>query len=150
MAERFSWVVENKLAGMERPGLYQKLHYDLTLLKEKGITVIVNLEEYFWDYPSYEVLHLPVEDFQPPKPEDFENYIEFISPKIAEGKKVLVHCHAGMGRTNLMIAAYIVNTEMIKPDIALERVKNSRPAHWVTEDQEKSLWDYFYTLDIKK
>ncbi len=150
MAERFSWVLENKLSGMERPGLFQNIQKDLIFLKDRGISVIVNLEEYSWDYPSFEVLNLPVGDFQPPKPEDFENYIEFISLKIAEGKKVLVHCHAGMGRTNLMIAAYIVNKEMIKPDMALERVKNARPAHWVTEDQEKSLWDYFYTLDIKK
>lgn len=150
MAERFSWVLENKLSGMERPGLFQNIQKDLIFLKDRGISVIVNLEEYSWDYPSFEVLNLPVGDFQPPKPEDFENYIEFISPKIAEDKKVLVHCHAGMGRTNLMIAAYIVNKEMIKPDLALERVKNARPVHWVTEDQEKSLWDYFYTLDIKK
>jgi len=150
MAERFSWVLENKLSGMERPGLFQNIQKDLIFLKDRGISVIVNLEEYSWDYPSFEVLNLPVGDFQPPKPEDFENYIEFISPKIAENKKVLVHCHAGMGRTNLMIAAYIVNKEMIKPDLALERVKNARPVHWVTEDQEKSLWDYFYTLDIKE
>ena len=150
MAERFSWVLDNRLAGMERPGLFQHLHKDLNFLKDLGISVIVNLEEYFWDYPSFEVLHLPVGDFQPPKNEDFENYINFISPKVEEGKKVLVHCHAGMGRTNLMIAAYIVHNEMVKPDIALDKVKTLRPAHWVTADQEKALWDYFYTLDVKK
>jgi len=150
MAERFSWVVDNKLAGMERPGLYQVLQKDLNFLKDEGVSVIINFEEYFWDYPMFEVLHLPIGDFQPPKPEDFETYINFISPKINDGKKVLVHCHAGMGRTNLMIAAYIVNKEQIKPDLALERVKEARPVHLVTEKQEESLWDYYYTLDLIK
>jgi protein-tyrosine phosphatase len=55
-----------------------------------------------------------------------------------------------MGRTNLMIAAYIVNKEMIKPDMALERVKKARPAHLVTDKQEESLWDYYYTLESEK
>ena len=118
MAERFSWVIDDRLAGMERPGLFQHLQKDLGFLKDKGISVIVNLEEYFWDYPNFEVLHLPVGDFQPPKIEDFENYMNFLLPKLEDGKKALVHCHAGMGRTNLMIAAYIVNNEGIKPDSA--------------------------------
>ena len=150
MAERFSWVLESRLAGMERPGLFQDVQKDLSFLRDKGISVIVNLEEYFWDYPAFELLHLPVRDFQPPKPEDFETYINFVNPKIEEGKKVLIHCHAGMGRTNLMIAAYIVHNERIKPDIALDRVKDARPVHMVTEKQEESLWEYYYTLDLKK
>lgn len=146
MAERFSWVVEKRLAGMERPGLYQHFQQDLNFLKEKGISVIVNLEEYFWDYPSFELLHIPVRDFQPPDPDDFAPCVEFINQKIEEDKRVLVHCHAGMGRTNLMIAAYLVRFEQEKPDIALERVKEARPVHMVTEKQEQALWDYYYTL----
>ena len=81
MAERFSWVVEDKIAGMERPGLYQQLQQDIVFLKDKGISVIVNLEEYFWDYPSFELLHMPVKDFQPPDLEDFAPCIEFIKQR---------------------------------------------------------------------
>jgi len=150
MAERFSWVLKDRLAGMERPGLFQNIQKDLSFLKNEGISVIVNLEEYSWEYPSFEQLHIPVEDFQPPKPEDFETCMEFLNQIIAGGKKAVVHCHAGMGRTNLMIAAFIVKSELIKPDLALERVKNARPAHLVTEKQEESLWNYFYTLESGK
>lgn len=150
MAERFSWVLENKLAGMERPGLFQDIENDLIFLRDEGISVIINLEEYSWDYPSFEQLHLPVEDFQPPKPGDFETCMEFLTLQIAADKKVVVHCHAGMGRTNLMIAAYIVKSELIKPYLALERVKKARPAHLVTEKQEEALWDYYYALESEK
>ena len=146
MAERFSWVIKDLIAGMERPGLYQNLQNDLKFLDDNGINVIVNLEEYFWEYPEFEVLHLPIDDFTPPMPNDFENFIEFVCERFDEGKKILVHCHAGMGRTNVMIASYLVFTEKIKPDVALENVKRSRPVHMVTEDQEKALWDYYYTL----
>jgi len=150
MAERFSWVLDNKLSGMERPGLYQDIQKDLNFLKDEGISVIVNLEEYIWEYPLFEQLHIPVGDFKPPKPEDFETCMAFLTQKISEDKRVLVHCHAGMGRTNLIIAAYIVTSEHIKPDLALDRVKNARPAHFVTEKQEESLWDYYYTLKTEK
>ena len=149
MAERFSWVVDGKLAGMERPGLFQNIEKDLSFLNDEGISVIINLEEYFWDYPNFEQLHIPVGDFQPPKLEDFEACMEFLNLKMDEGKRTVVHCHAGMGRTNLMIAAYIVNSELIKPDLALEKVKKARPSHLVTEKQEESLWDYYYTLDAE-
>ena len=146
MAERFSWVVEDIIAGMERPGLYQHIEKDLEFLNEKGINVIVNLEEYFWEYPQFEVLHLPIADFNPPMLDDFENFIEFVSARFEEGKSVLVHCHAGMGRTNVMIASYLVYREKIKPDIALESVKKLRPAYWVNDDQVKALWDFYHSI----
>lgn len=150
MAERFSWVLKDIIAGMERPGLYQDIQNDIEFLNEKGISVIVNLEEYFWEYPDFEVLHLPIDDFSPPNPDDFENFIEFVCSHIDEGNKVLVHCHAGMGRTNVMIASYMVYKDNMKPDQALEKVKDLRPAHLVTDEQEKALWDYYYSLIAEK
>lgn len=149
MAERFSWVIEYKLAGMERPGVFQDLSKDLKFLRSKNIGVVVNLEEYFWDYPGFEVLHIPIVDFSTPVLEDFKKFVDFVDSKIKENKKIVVHCHAGMGRTNLMIASYLINHDLIEPDAALEKVKEKRPVYWVTPDQEEALWEYFYTLDIK-
>ena len=78
--------------------------------------------------------------------DDFENFIEFVSARFDEGKSVLVHCHAGMGRTNVMIASYLVYKDKIKPDIALESVKKLRPAHWVNDNQVKALWDFYHSI----
>ena len=47
MPERFSWVIEDALAGMERPGLFEPLDEDLLFLRDKGIDVIVNHDEIF-------------------------------------------------------------------------------------------------------
>ena len=150
MAERFSWVVKDIIAGMERPGLFQNLKDDLSFLNEKGIDVIVNLEEYFWEYPEFDVLHLPIADFNPPMQDDFDNFIEFVRTKFDEGKRVLVHCHAGMGRTNVMLASYLVYKDKIDPDHALQSVKKLRPAHWVNDYQIKALWEYYNSLSTDK
>ena len=156
MPQRFSWVVEDVLAGMERPGLFSPLEEDLLFLRDKGIDVIVNLEEekYAWDYPGFIVKHIPVNDFKAPRPEDFVSFMEFALVQVAEKRKIAVHCYAGMGRTNLMIAAYLMNLMKIDPGTALNVVKLKRPFHVVTWEQEESLKAYFNfireTLDIKE
>ena len=43
---------------------------------------------------------------------------------IKNGGKVLVHCHAGMGRTALVIGAYLLYAGIAKD--ALEAIKISR------------------------
>lgn len=146
MSERFSWVVEDFIAGMERPGLFRTLESDLSFLRSKGISAIVNLEEYERDYPGFDVCHLPVRDFGPPVLDTYLRFLEFVGKKSEEKKKVLVHCHAGMGRTNLMLASYLVKKNSLKPDLALNEVKSKRPLFLVTEEQEESLWEFYYTL----
>jgi len=43
MPERFSWIIDDSIAGMERPGLFFPLEDDLDFLKARGVEVIVNL-----------------------------------------------------------------------------------------------------------
>jgi hypothetical protein len=45
MPERFSWIIDESIAGMERPGLFFPLEDDLDFLMAKGVEVIVNLQE---------------------------------------------------------------------------------------------------------
>jgi atypical dual specificity phosphatase len=145
MPERFSWIIPGKLAGMERPGLTRKLEEDLEFLKSIGIDVIINLEEDFWDYRGFELKHIPIGDFRAPKLEDFEEFVKFVDDKIKEGKRIVVHCYAGMGRTNLMIAGYLVYLGM-DPDEALKLVRERRPCYLVNEEQEEALREYFYVI----
>ena len=146
MSERFSWVVDNVIAGMQRPGLFSDLETDLAFLKSMGIGVIINLEEYERTYPGFEVHHIPVRDFNPPSIEDYSGFIEYTNKKVEENKRIVVHCHAGMGRTNLMLACFILVKNSLRPDAALGEVKHKRPVFMVTPEQEESLWDFYYTI----
>lgn len=145
MPERFSWVVEDMIAGMERPGLFYDLEEDLDYLRAMGIEAIVNLEEeeHFRDYSRFTVKHIPVDDFGAPELRDFEQFVEFTESQVKSNRRVAVHCYAGMGRTNLMIASFLMHHLKIGPVTALETVKLKRPLYLVTVGQELALMEYF-------
>ncbi|NIX58296.1 MAG: protein tyrosine phosphatase, partial [candidate division Zixibacteria bacterium] len=65
---------------------------------------------------------------------------------ITESRKVVVHCYAGMGRTNLMLANYLIHYLGISADEALEEIRNRRPVHLVTYRQEEALREYYYVI----
>ena len=145
MSDRFSWVIPDKLAGMERPGTAQKFEDDVKFLKEKGVSVIVNLEEYVWKYDDFELKHIPINDFKAPKLKDIEEFVKFVHEKILEKKRVVVHCYAGMGRTNLMIACYLVFLG-IHPDKALDYVRSKRQVFLVNDEQREAIREYYYSI----
>ncbi|UCD25037.1 MAG: hypothetical protein JSW51_03700, partial [Gemmatimonadota bacterium] len=71
MQHEFSWVLDDQLAGMSRPGLYTDVDSDFAFLQTKGIDLLVSLT---LDVPGasqlaehgIESLHVPVHDFQAP------------------------------------------------------------------------------------
>jgi len=148
MPERFSWIIDKSIAGMERPGLFFPLEDDLGFLMAKGVEVIVNLQEkeHFVDHKGFIVKNIPIKDFGPPNLEDFEEFMDFVCAQIAQKRRVVVHCYAGMGRTNLMLATYLIHHLGIDPDQALEEVRLKRPVHLVTDRQEESLREYYYVI----
>src|SRR3989304_179988 len=131
MPERFSWIITGKLAGVERPGL------------------VSVLEEHLRNWDGFEVKHIPINDFKAPKLADIGEFVKFIDSKIQEGKRIVVHCYAGMGRTNIMLASYLVYLGM-KPDKALDIVKEKRPDQSINEEQEEALREYSYIANDRK
>lgn len=53
-----------------------------------------------------------------------------------EGRKILVHCHAGLGRTGLAIACYFLYTGQYGGRRAVEAVRRDRPGALQTRQQE--------------
>ena len=104
-----TWVTKNLGVGAA-PMSYE----EFTSLKEQGIVAIVNLCGEFTDLHTiekdagFDVFWLPIPDENAPKMEDMEKGLEWLDEAIYLGKKVLVHCHHGIGRTGTFVTAYLL------------------------------------------
>lgn len=104
-----TWVTKNLGVGAA-PMSYE----ELTSLKEQGIVAIVNLCGEFSDLHAiekdagFDVFWLPIADETAPKMEAMEEGLEWLDEAIYLGKKVLVHCHHGIGRTGTFVTAYLL------------------------------------------
>src|SRR5207245_10841776 len=57
-----------------------------------------------------------------PTLEQVDGFVAFVSSRIGEGKKVLVHCYGGGGRTGTMLAAYLIHQGM-SSDAAVREIR---------------------------
>jgi protein-tyrosine phosphatase len=104
-----TWVTKNLAVG-HAPMSYE----ELDSLKEQGISAIVNLCGEFSDLheiekdAGFEVFWLPIPDETAPKMEAMEKGLEWLDEATYLGKKVLVHCKHGIGRTGTFVTAYLL------------------------------------------
>jgi protein-tyrosine phosphatase len=57
---------------------------------------------------SIHFLHLPTIDWHPPTQDDLDAGVAWILDEMAGGRKVLVHCQHGIGRSVILAAAVLV------------------------------------------
>ena len=137
---RFSWLLEDRLAGMAMPN---GLALDWRTLRDRGVGALVNMTERYWDPADLRdnglaYLHLPVPDFAPPSTAQVEEFLRFCDEQIREGRAVVVHCRAGMGRTGTMLACYLVHQGMDSEE-AIRLVRARRPGSIETMSQEAAV-----------
>lgn len=146
MTQNFSYLIPGKLAGSAMPGRFGRLDDDLTALARRRIRAVVSLTEDGLDARTLarhglEGLHLPVRDFTAPSQEQLRVFGEYVDARLDEDKPVLVHCGAGMGRTGVMLAAYLIHRGA-GPGEAIRAVRRARPGSIETAEQEECLFAF--------
>lgn len=139
----FHWLVPGKLAGCPMPGVVFAADHDLALLRGMGVTVLVNLTE----NPMPDALlaphglrsyHLGIADRGAPPLLWAKLLLAKIEVMLREGEVVAVHCLAGLGRTGMVLAAWLVR-EGLTADEALRRLRTLEPGFVQSREQEDLL-----------
>lgn len=75
------------------------------------------------------VTHVPIEDFSVPAPEGLGRALAALEEAAAKGIPTVVHCIAGMGRTGIVLAAWLRARHGLGVDEAIAAVR-ARAAHF--------------------
>src|SRR5690349_11114465 len=94
----FTWVDQPVLAASAMPDSGEELAW----LRDEGIDILLSLSE---EPPSRRdideaglmLVHVPVEDFDAPTPEQFDKCLAVIDRARETGMGVNIHCRAGRG-----------------------------------------------------
>ncbi len=154
MPSNFFWLSDSVIAGMERPGTYCSLDDDLAFLKRQGIEIIVSLtidplRPFVRERFDFEFFHIPVPDGAAPSIEQIEQLVSYLTYGLRDGKKIVVHCGAGYGRTGTMLACYLVSRGMTAED-AMRETRKRMPLAIENRRQEERIAEYERYLKEKK
>ena len=122
---------------------YPRTAADLDRLAGAGVSVIVNLHRRAHDPDILDrlgltAIHLPVRDFTSPTPRQLEEGVAAIARGVAAGRRVAVHCGAGLGRTGTLLACYLVHEGQTADD-AIALVRSLRPGSIETSGQVRAV-----------
>lgn len=147
----FRWVVPGMLAGTPQPGVVAPIDHDLILLDRVGITHLITLTETDMDQDALQRhhlknTHLPIFDRKAPSTPQMHMLLVRMQRLMDAGEVLAVHCKAGLGRTGLVLAAWMVRDGGLSVEAAVERLRKVHPGYIQSDEQLEFL--HAYEADI--
>ncbi len=105
--KELDWVTPNLAIGSDIR--------DIAYLKTHRVSAIVGLQAEHTDnekklkQSGIEYLHLPIRDGHPPEQAQIQIMVDWVNNQVGAGRKVYMHCAAGVGRAPTMAMAYLVS-----------------------------------------
>ncbi|MFQ5872083.1 MAG: dual specificity protein phosphatase family protein [Candidatus Geothermarchaeales archaeon] len=137
----FGWLLVGKLAGSGA-----LVEEDLPWLYDQGVRSVVCLREKAMDAElfgaaGFRYNHIPIPDFEAPDDDEAERFVRHLNWELEEGRPVLVHCRAGLGRTGTMLAIFLVSQGFAASQ-AVQTVRARRPRSITELEQEDAVRHY--------
>ena len=118
---------------------------DIERLRRLGVEAVVNLCAERPDNLSrlsraqMEYLWLPVADTHPPTVDQIVQGLAWLEQRLRTGRKVYIHCAAGMGRSVTLLACWYLYTGSMDVSQVLTFVKRRRPQTSLTRRQVRRI-----------
>lgn len=140
--QAFSWIDKPHFAALALPESKE----DLEWLRQHGIEVLISLTEEplrrdWVNDTGILVVHEPIDDMAAPTQEQLDRCVSAIARAQERNMGVAVHCGAGLGRTGVVIAAYLVHRGQAARE-AIAAVRRLRPGSIETEDQAATVAEF--------
>lgn len=128
---------------------------DWRQLATQGVSVVVSLqaerhdEDAFGELQPDGYLRLPTIDHSVPTLAQLRMGAAFIDEAVRSGKMVLIHCHAGVGRSALLCACYLIYAGM-DADEAWQTVRAKRVHAFLNPKQQASLAEFAQAITSER
>jgi len=139
MGYDITWINDN-LAISGAIDSYEKL-------SELGIDIVVNIRaEQHDDIPTLTTrgisyYWIPVSDYFEARTFQIQSFVNII--KKNPNRKILVHCALGIGRSAMLICAYLIETKSMSVDESVEYLTDLRPIVRLSPPQINKLRIYY-------
>ena len=90
-----------------------------------------------YETDGFEVLYLPIPDFSVPEIEELDKAVTDVLNHVRKGDSVAIHCHAGIGRTGMILACLAKRGMGYSSDEALRWVREFIPGAVEVSEQEQ-------------